>query len=360
MSVSPSASRKKQNPEIQQTISLHEVDPVEILGVHNSRLALIQTYFPEVRITSRGNKLKISGSEEEVRALRLRIERMIQHVQKYGYITENLMMGILTRDPSVEDLLTEEQEDEEVLVRGPGGYEIRPRTENQRRIVEAVRENDIVFVIGPAGTGKTYIAVALAVHFLQKREVRRIILTRPAVEAGEKLGFLPGTLEEKVEPFLRPLYDAILDTMPVERLQAYLSQRTIEIAPLAYMRGRTLDKAFIILDEAQNATLTQLKMFLTRLGPHAKCVITGDLTQIDLPDHRRSGLRTVIHLLEGIRGVRVVQLEKTDVVRHPLVREIVEAFERWEEKEEEEQQRAEGSGANGGVAGASSEDVSSD
>ncbi len=315
--------------EVQVVISLQNIDPVEVLGVHNSRLAIIKSYFPDVKITSRGNKLKLRGEEGEVKALKARIDRIIEHVQEYGYITENLMMGILTRDEKIDDIITK---DEDILVQGPGGYAVKPRTKNQKLIVEAVRENDIVFVVGPAGTGKTYVAVALAVQALQQRKVKRIILTRPAVEAGEKLGYLPGTLEEKVEPFLRPLYDALMDMLPPERVQTYMEQRIIEIAPLAYMRGRTLDKAFIILDEAQNATYTQLKMFLTRLGPSAKCIVTGDLTQIDLPATSDSGLPIVINVLKGIKGIGFVQLDKSDVIRHWLVKDMIEAFEKWEKK----------------------------
>ncbi len=322
--------------EIQHVISLHQIDPIEVLGVHNARLSLIQNYFPAVRITSRGNKLKLRGTESEVRALRLRLEKIIDHIRRYGYITENLMMGILTRDDQM-DALIEEETQEDVLVVGPGGYTITPRTENQRKIVEALNQNDIVFVVGPAGTGKTYIAVALAVRSLQQKKVRRIILTRPAVEAGEKLGFLPGTVEEKVEPYLRPLYDALSDMLPPERIQTYLQQRIIEIAPLAFMRGRTLDKAFIILDEAQNATYTQLKMFLTRLGPSAQCIITGDLTQIDLPAYAQSGLKQVIDLLKDVEGIGVVRLTRADVIRHPLVRQMVEIFDRWEQTQRQPQ-----------------------
>ncbi len=323
---------EKDKKKSQLVITFDDVDPMEVLGVHNARLALIKSAFPEIRIVSRGNKIKISGPKEEVRQLKTRLEKILDHIRRYGFITDNVLQGMLSRDEGIEEVLHPHGED--AIVVGPGGYVVRPRTENQRRIVEAVEENDIVFAIGPAGTGKTYVAVALAVRALQNRQVKRIILTRPAVEAGEHLGFLPGTLEEKVEPYLRPLYDALFDMLPAEKVHNYMEQRTIEIAPLAYMRGRTLDKAFIILDEAQNATLPQLKMFLTRLGPEAKAVITGDLTQVDLPRERHSGLATAIKLLKDIKGIGLVELDKSDVIRHPLVGKIIRAFEQYEAEQE--------------------------
>ncbi|NPA34757.1 MAG: PhoH family protein [Chlorobi bacterium] len=323
--------KKKNEGKSQIVISFEDVDPIEVLGVHNTRLALIQNAFPNIKIVSRGNKIKISGSKEEVRKLRSRIEKILDHIRRYGYITDNVMRGLLSRSEGIEEIINPYGED--VLVVGPGGHVVKPRTENQRRIVEAVEDNDIVFAIGPAGTGKTYTAVALAVRALQNKQVKRIILTRPAVEAGESLGYLPGTLEEKVEPYLRPLYDALFDMLPAEKVNVYIEQRVIEIAPLAYMRGRTLDKAFIILDEAQNATLPQLKMFLTRLGPEAKTIITGDLTQVDLPQKHTSGLATTIRILKDIEGIDVVYLDRSDVIRHPLVGKIIRAFESLEEQE---------------------------
>ncbi len=320
------ASEKKMKGEKSQiVISFEDIDPIEILGVHNTRLALIQNAFPDIKIVSRGNKIKISGNKEEVRKLRNRIEKILDHIRRYGYITDNVMRGLLSRSVGIEEIINPYGED--VLVVGPGGHVVKPRTENQKRIVEAAENNDIVFAIGPAGTGKTYTAVALAVRALQNKQVKRIILTRPAVEAGESLGYLPGTLEEKVEPYLRPLYDALFDMLPAEKVNVYMEQRIIEIAPLAYMRGRTLDKAFIILDEAQNATLPQLKMFLTRLGPEAKTIITGDLTQVDLPQKHTSGLATTIKILKDIEGIDVVYLDRSDVIRHPLVGKIIKAFE---------------------------------
>lgn len=280
---------------------------------------------------SRGDQIKTAGQEEDIDRLKGSIERIVDHIERFGKISESQLESILFNEESIIEE-SANMKDQEVLVYGSGGNIVRARTPNQKKLVEAVNENDVVFAVGPAGTGKTYTAVALAVRALKEKQVRRIILTRPAVEAGENLGFLPGDLKEKIDPYLRPLYDALDDMIPSEKLNYLNDNRTIEIAPLAFMRGRTLDKAFIILDEAQNATSAQLKMFLTRIGPQAKCIITGDMTQIDLPRSQRSGLGNAIDILKDIRGIGVVRLSNRDVIRHPLVKKIIDAYEGDTEK----------------------------
>ena len=280
---------------------------------------------------SRGDQIKTAGQEEDIDRLKGSIERIVDHIERFGKISESQLESILFNEESIIEE-SASMKDQEVLVYGSGGNIVRARTPNQKKLVEAVNENDVVFAVGPAGTGTTYTAVALAVRALKEKQVRRIILTRPAVEAGENLGFLPGDLKEKIDPYLRPLYDALDDMIPSEKLNYLNDNRTIEIAPLAFMRGRTLDKAFIILDEAQNATSAQLKMFLTRIGPQAKCIITGDMTQIDLPRSQRSGLGNAIDILKDIRGIGVVRLSNRDVIRHPLVKKIIDAYEGDTEK----------------------------
>ena len=268
--------------------------------------------------------LKVVGSTEDIDHFDGKLQAMITYYDKVGRLNENVIMQIFENGGSTPEAET----NDEILVHGRNGLLVKARTPNQKRLVEAVKENDMVFAIGPAGTGKTYTAVALAVRALKNKEIRRIILTRPAVEAGENLGFLPGDLRDKLDPYLQPLYDALRDMIPQQKLLSYWEDNTIEIAPLAFMRGRTLDNAFVILDEAQNATSAQLKMFLTRMGRNAKFVITGDITQIDLPRHQQSGLVHATRILDGIKGISIIQLDNTDVIRHKLVTKIIRAYER--------------------------------
>ncbi|CAN5326924.1 PhoH family protein [soil metagenome] len=305
-------------------INIDGVNPLAFYGVNNSKLNLLKKAFPKLKIVSRGTKVKLAGNDTDITAVQEKINLMLRLLERDSILS----------DRTVEEMLSEEQTFEvhdpegarEVLVHGRNGLQIKPRTMNQKRMVEAAERSDIVFSIGPAGTGKTYTAVALAVRALKNKTVKKIILTRPAVEAGESLGFLPGDLKEKIDPYLRPLYDALDDMIPVEKLNYYMENRIIEVAPLAFMRGRTLDHAFIILDEAQNATHSQIKMFLTRIGPSAKCIITGDLTQIDLPRNQESGLRKAMSLLDDIEGIDIIHLNEHDVIRHRLVKAIIQAY----------------------------------
>lgn len=315
-------------------INLDTIDPIEFFGVNNGKLALLKKKFPLLKILSRGTQLKLSGAPEEVENAKEKIQLVIQYLERSGHLSESYFEQILGGD-DVETLdnFIDNGVNDSVLVFGPNGKSVRARTQNQKRMVTAIDQNDILFAIGPAGTGKTYTAVALAVRALKNKLIKKIILTRPAVEAGESLGFLPGDLKEKIDPYLRPLYDALDDMIPADKLGYYMSSRTIEIAPLAYMRGRTLDNAFIILDEAQNATDLQIKMFLTRIGGNAKAIITGDLTQIDLPKNQKSGLAKALRILENITGIEHIQLDEEDVVRHRLVKAIIKAYDKESEKE---------------------------
>ncbi len=288
-------------------------------------------HFPKLKIIARGDMIKAMGEEEELNLFETKMGLFVAHLNKYNRLTENNIERLM--GDSGPEVMNDKGGDA-VLVHGNSGLQVKARTVNQRKIVELTEQNDMVFAIGPAGTGKTYTAVALAVRALKNREVKKIILTRPAVEAGENLGFLPGDLKDKLDPYLQPLYDALRDMIPPEKLREFLETGTIQIAPLAYMRGRTLDKAFVILDEAQNATTSQLKMFLTRMGQSARFVITGDLTQIDLPKKQQSGLVHTLRYLENIKGIGVVLLNENDVIRHPLVKQIIRAFEK-EQKETE-------------------------
>lgn len=315
-------------------INLESVNPIEFFGVNNGKLDILKKRFPLLKILSRGTHLKLSGAPEQIESAKEKIDLLVQYLQRNGHLDENYFEQILGGDDAetVDNFI--ERNPNDILVFGPNGKTVRARTANQKKMVHATDKNDILFAIGPAGTGKTYTAVALAVRALKNKMVKKIILTRPAVEAGENLGFLPGDLKEKIDPYLRPLYDALDDMIPADKLGYYMSTRTIEIAPLAYMRGRTLDNAFIILDEAQNATDLQLKMFLTRIGANAKAIITGDLTQVDLPKNQRSGLEKAVRILQGVDGISHILLDEEDVVRHRLVKAIIRAYEKEKQKED--------------------------
>lgn len=313
------------------TIKLDTVDPIEFLGYNNSRLRILKREFSKLNILARGNRIMALGNPEELELFQQKVEHVIGHLERVGKISDQHLEEILRGQNPYETNFPQFQDN--VLVHGPNGNLVRARTANQKKLVEMSEDNDILLAIGPAGTGKTYTAVALAVRALRNKWVKKIILTRPAVEAGESLGFLPGDLKEKVDPYLRPLYDALDDMIPADKLAYFMANRVIEVAPLAYMRGRTLDNAFMILDEAQNATLSQLKMFLTRIGPSAKCIITGDLSQIDLPKNQQSGLEKTVQMLKHIKGIGVVELDREDVVRHRLVKDIIEAFDKEAAKE---------------------------
>lgn len=307
-------------------INLETVNPIEFFGVNNGKLDILKKKFPLLKILSRGTQIKLSGAPEQIETAKEKIELIVSYLERNGHMSENYFEQILGGDDAETIDHFKERNPNEVLVFGPNGKSVRARTANQKKLVQVSEKNDIVFAIGPAGTGKTYTAVALAVRALKNKLVKKIILTRPAVEAGESLGFLPGDLKEKIDPYLRPLYDALDDMIPADKLGYYMTTRTIEIAPLAYMRGRTLDNAFIILDEAQNATELQLKMFLTRIGANAKAIITGDMTQVDLPRNQKSGLATAARILRNIDGIAHIELDEEDVVRHRLVKAILRAY----------------------------------
>lgn len=312
-------------------LSIEQVNPAVLWGPNNDHFEILKKQYPKLKIVARGSDVKVLGDEAELALFQDKFDRLVQHLEKYESLNTIDVERILGAKPKPasstgEPAAADKFASGEVLVFGPNGVMVRARTTNQHRMVDGIGKNDILFAIGPAGTGKTYTAVALAVRALKNKEIKRIILTRPAVEAGENLGFLPGDLKEKIDPYLRPLYDALDDMIPAEKLKLYLENRTIEIAPLAFMRGRTLDNCFVILDEAQNATDMQLKMFLTRMGPSAKFIVTGDVTQIDLPKKQQSGLYTALRILTDIKGIDIVYLSGEDVVRHKLVRRILEAY----------------------------------
>ncbi len=307
-------------------LTLDGIDPRELYGAKNAKLNLIKNAFPEVTILSRGSQIKITGEKKLAQKVKSKFEALIKIIRENNELPKHAVMDIVS-DFNPYNHVSSSNDSANVIVYGNGGKKIKARTRNQKRLVELSETNDIVFALGPAGTGKTYTAVALAVRALKNRLVKKIILTRPAVEAGESLGFLPGDLKDKVDPYLRPLYDALEDMLPTDKLAQFMANRTIEVAPLAFMRGRTLDNAFIILDEAQNTTNMQLKMFLTRLGPSAKCIITGDLSQIDLPRRQRSGLIDGIDILSNIDGIATLFLTADDVVRHRLVKAIIKAYD---------------------------------
>ena len=304
----------------EKVLEINSINPLDLYGANNKKLSFIKQFFPKLKIVARGNQLKIIGEEEVIQQFEIKLELMLQHYNKYHRLTNSNIERIILDDASVME------GDDDVLLHGTYGKMIKARTSNQRKMVSAIEKQDMLFAIGPAGTGKTYTAVALAVRALKNKEVKRIILTRPAVEAGEPEGFLPGDLKEKLDPYLQPLYDALRDMIPSEKLNEYLEGGIIQIAPLAFMRGRTLDKAFVILDEAQNTTTQQMKMFLTRMGMSAKFVITGDETQIDLPPKQPSGLLQCLIALRGVNGISIVKLDENDVIRHELVKKIIKAY----------------------------------
>jgi phosphate starvation-inducible PhoH-like protein len=313
---------------IEKIVTLDNISLVEFLGVENRTIDSLAAAFPKSKIVSRGNQIVIKGSTSEIIQIDDILNSLIEHYHKYGRITEENVQSYITREQEI--ILPEgvggAQED--VIIYGTKGAPIRPKTINQQKLVDLVKDNDLVFALGPAGTGKTYISVALAVRALKNKAVKKIIITRPAVEAGENLGFLPGDLKEKIDPYLRPIYDALNDMIPFEKLRYYMERETIEIAPLAYMRGRTLNNAFILLDEAQNTSPMQMKMFLTRMGPDSKMIVTGDATQVDLPPKQQSGLREAIRILSEVKGIGFLELSEKDVIRHKLVRDIIDAYRR--------------------------------
>lgn len=307
----------------EKIITLEGIEPVEFYGVANSNLQRICDLFPKLKIVARGSLIKAIGDDAELVRFEDKMNSLLAYSVKYGHISPEVVSQVFS-----EGLRSaEEAQNKDIIVYGNGGLIVKARTENQHRLVSMYGDNDLLFAVGPAGSGKTYTAIALAVRALKNKEVKRIILTRPAVEAGEKLGFLPGDMKEKLDPYLQPLYDALNDMIPPAKLQKYVDEGTVQIAPLAYMRGRTLDNAFVILDEAQNTTLSQLKMFLTRMGRNAKFIVTGDITQIDLPRRSDSGLVRAMDLLRGIKGIGMVEFDKRDIIRHSLVKHIVKAFE---------------------------------
>lgn len=316
----------------EKIISIEAFSPLEIYGVNDNHLNLMRTIFPQMKIVARGETIKVSGTDEDLDAFEKRFHLLLTSYERFGRITENDILQIMG---SEETQIIEEKEkkNDEVLVFGRDGLLVKARTINQRRMVKASEKNDLILAVGPAGTGKTYTAVALAVRALKNKEVKRIILTRPAVEAGENLGFLPGDLKDKLDPYLQPLYDALRDMLPMQKLLSYLEDGTIEVAPLAFMRGRTLDHAFAILDEAQNTTPNQLKMFLTRMGRSSKFIVTGDITQIDLPKQQESGLIHALRILKNTSGIDFIYLDDKDIIRHKLVSKIIAAYGYKKEKE---------------------------
>lgn len=318
----------------EKIISIDGIDLLDFFGVANSNFKRICDLFPKLKLVARGNSIKVLGSEDEIERLEKKMESLEQYYAKYGHISPSVIDQIFRgglgdgNNPTANST-----ENTDVIVYGNNGLIVKARTENQKRLVEEYKQNDLLLAIGPAGSGKTYTAIALAVGALKNREVKRIILTRPAVEAGERLGFLPGDMKEKLDPYLQPLYDALNDMIPPAKLQKFIEEGVVQIAPLAYMRGRTLDNAFVILDEAQNTTLPQIKMFLTRMGRNAKFIVTGDLTQIDLPRKSDSGLARAVEMLRKIDGIGIVEFDNKDIIRHALVSRIVKAFDKSEKEE---------------------------
>lgn len=315
---------------IEKHIVLEDIDPVIFYGVNNANMQMIKALYPKLRIVARGNVIKVMGDEEEMRAFEESILALEKHCAQYNSLKEEVILDIVKgRKPQVEKT-------GDTIVFSVTGKPIVPRSPNQLKLVQEYEKNDMLFAIGPAGSGKTYTAIALAVRSLKNKEIKKIILSRPAVEAGEKLGFLPGDMKDKIDPYLQPLYDALQDMIPAAKLKEYMELNVIQIAPLAFMRGRTLNDAVVILDEAQNTTTQQIKMFLTRMGMNTKMIVTGDMTQIDLPSSQTSGLVQALKILKGVKGISFIELNKKDIVRHKLVTRIVEAYEKFEDKQKAE------------------------
>lgn len=317
---------------IEKHIVLEDIDPVAFYGVNNGHLQMIKSLFPKLRIVARDNVIRILGDEEEMAKVEENIELMRKHIVKYNAITEEDILDI------VHDHKTKADAVKGVVVYSIAGRPIKSRSEKQQQLIDAYHQSDMIFAIGPAGTGKTYLSIALAVRALKEKQAKKIILSRPAVEAGEKLGFLPGDMKDKIDPYLQPLYDSLQDMIPAVKLQDMLEKNIIQIAPLAFMRGRTLNDAVVILDEAQNTTPAQIRMFLTRMGWNTKMIVTGDLTQIDLPKHQKSGLKEAVEILHNVEGISVVELGQKDIVRHKLVTRIVHAYEAYDQRREENEE----------------------
>ena len=308
---------------IEKTITLEDVSLLDFLGIENKNINELASAFPKSRIVSRGNEILVKGESPDIIQITDILNSLIDHFHQFGKITEENVRGYISQEKQE---FVQDDSSDGIIIYGTKGSPIKAKTANQQKLVQSVRENDLVFALGPAGTGKTFVSVALAVKALKNKIVKKIIITRPAVEAGENLGFLPGDLKEKIDPYLRPIYDALNDMLPFEKLKYYMEREIIEIAPLAYMRGRTLHNAFILLDEAQNTTPMQMKMFLTRMGPDSKMIVTGDTSQIDLPSNQKSGLKEAVRILNQTKGIGFVELNERDVVRHKLVRDIIEAY----------------------------------
>jgi len=317
---------------IEKTIYLEGIDPLTFYGTNNKNLDKLKSNYPKLRVIARGVEIKVIGDHSGISRFEDDIDKLLEFVQQKNQLTEEDIENILTKKAGAG--IAQDVTDEDIIVYGNQGKAIQAKTVNQKRLILEYGQNDLIFAIGPAGTGKTYTAIALAVRALKNKEVKRVILTRPAVEAGEKLGFLPGDMKQKLDPYLQPLYDALGDMIPHKKLESYIEEGVVEIAPLAYMRGRTLGDAFVILDEGQNTTVNQLKMFLTRMGKNAKFIVTGDITQIDLPERRLSGLIMALKLLSGIKGISVVEFDTRDIVRHRLVKHIVHAYENHKPEQE--------------------------
>ena len=315
---------------IEKHIVLEDIDPIVFYGVGNSHLQMLKALFPKIRIVARDNVLRVIGDELQMSSFEDKVELMRKHVLKYNRITEEDILDIIHGNKTKDDAV------KGVVAYSISGRPIKPRSENQQKLVDAFEKDDMIFAVGPAGTGKTYLSIALAVRAMKERQAKKIILSRPAVEAGEKLGFLPGDMKDKIDPYLQPLYDSLEDMIPAVKLQDMMEKHIIQIAPLAFMRGRTLSDAVVILDEAQNTTPAQIRMFLTRMGWNTKMIITGDMTQVDLPKEHLSGLREAIRILKGVEGISVVELNKKDIVRHKLVTRIVNAYEAYDKQKAEE------------------------